>query len=574
MNPNPSPGTHRLAVCAIVALIALLMLPNLAWLCFAHDARAWIGAIVMPVILLLTFFAIFGNRLWLACLLLVPFAVLVPLETFYVATYHRPTFAEVIATIVASNPRESIEYLGNALLPVLISVLAALLVALLAVWWSRRAELRWTHRSRAFVLLIVIATPLISAILAAVIAPGNIAIRLQKGMKPLAILATPIRDGYPFGLIQRFADFFGEWSSMRDTAAGLDAFRFHTHRLKDIGKRQIYVLVIGESSRRDHWQLFGYDRATNPELLRTPNLVPIPDFVSSWPTSITAIPMVVTRKPANSPSRGMWNEASILRAMQEAGFETWWISNQLPIGKYDSPIAIYAFEAEHKIYLNHASLEVAGSYDELLLQPLRNAIHGSNHDLFIVLHMMGSHLNYDLRYPPSFEHFRPTFSEQDPNTAQGERIRNSYDNSVLYSDHILASVIGILRDSGAISALWFESDHGETLPTPTCSEMGHDFGTRPEFEIAALFWYSDAYASTFPERVSSVRANADKRTMSQNTFESLIDMANLDYPQRDATLSLLSPQWQYRPRIVHGVTMTDYDTSTTGSGCGLVLPGK
>ncbi len=573
MNETLLPRNRRLALCAIACLVLLLLSPNLVWLWYAHGFAVWVNALILPTILLLTFFALLGDWPWLACLLLVPFAVLAPLEAFYISVYHRPTFAEVLATIIASNPRETREYLGGALVPAVLSVLAALLLALLTTWWSRRTELRWSHRSRLWVLLIVVVTSLVSMILIAFMAHGNGPARSRKEAPPLAVLSTAIRNGFPFGMIQRFADYYTQWSAMRDTAARLDSYRFHAHRLGEISRRQVYVLVIGESSRRDHWQLFGYDRATNPELTHVSNLVPIPDMLAAWPESIAAIPMIITRKPAGDQSIG-WNEASILRAMQEAGFETWWISNQMAIGKFDSPISIYASEAQHKVYLNHASDEAAGSYDEALLQPLRDALHDSNHDLFIVLHMMGSHLMYDLRYPISFEHFRPTYSDVESNVLQGLRMRNSYDNTILYTDHVLASIIGILHDNDAVTAMWYESDHGETLPTPTCSIAGHGVGSRSDFQIPALFWYSNAYASMFPKRVSALRANSGKRVMSADTFESTIDMAGLDYPGRDATQSLLSQQWQYKPRIVNSIWQTDFDTSISDDGCGVVLPEK
>jgi glucan phosphoethanolaminetransferase (alkaline phosphatase superfamily) len=357
---------------------------------------------------------------------------------------------------------------------------------------------------------------------------------------------------------------------LRHDISTLDHFRFHASRTAAIGRRQVYVLVIGEASRRDHWQLFGYPRATNPELMRTANLVPIPDFDSSWPESNDAIPMIVTRKPVTVTSLS-WKEASILRAMQEAGFETWWISNQMEIGKFDSAVAAYAFEAQHVRYLNHASWSAPGSYDEDLLKPLRKAL-SSNRDQFIVLHMMGSHLDYDFRYPNAYKHFRPTEKEPADDIAHGEHVLNSYDNTILYSDHVLASIIGILSDSAAVSALWYESDHGETLPTPTCPFEGHGLGSRYEFQIPALLWYSDAYASTFPARLASLRANANKPSMSANTFESLIDMAGVTFPGHDPTWSLFSPKWQYRPRIVNGEWKADIDHAKLGTGCDLVLP--
>jgi glucan phosphoethanolaminetransferase (alkaline phosphatase superfamily) len=378
-----------------------------------------------------------------------------------------------------------------------------------------------------------------------------------------------VQFGYPFGMIPRIVNYRREWSNLRADVDRLDAFRFHARRIAEIPQRQVYVLVIGEASRRDHWQLFGYLRPTNPELLKQANLVPLTDFDSSWPESITAIPMILTRKPVNITTF-TWNEASILRAMHEAGFETWWISNQQAIGKFDSPVSTYAYEADHQEFLNHASWSAPGSYDEDLLQPLRDALEDSHKDLFIVLHMMGSHQSYDYRYPATYRRFDPTETDPADRVPHEQHVYNSYDNTILYSDHVLASIIGILGDTGTVSALWFESDHGETLPNANCSVEGHGFSSRYDYEIPALFWYSDGYASTFPERVAGLRGNAHQRATSADTFESLIGMAGLDFPGHNPSRSLFSPTWKFRTRWVNGNRRVDFDHAKFGGGCEVV----
>lgn len=561
----------RLAPLAIFALVLLLMLPNLLWLASVHGISEWVQALVLPLALLAVWFALFGNWPWLACLLLAPFAVLAPLEAFYIARYHHPTSAEVIATLVATTPRETREYFGPLLLPLLLCMAGGLALSLTAAWLNRRAKWSWRSRSRAWIVTIAVAAPLATAVISACSQAGSAAVRGRAGLIMLSSLADSLVPGYPFGVFQRLAEYRSEWVQMRTDASKLDAFRFYAHRTEKVHHRQVYVLVIGESSRRNRWQLFGYDRPTNPELSHTANLVLMPRMLTSWPETVSAIPLILTRKPITSMSIA-WKEASILRAMQEAGYTTYWISNQLPIGKFDSPVAVYAYEAQHVEWLNRASWTAPGSYDEDLIQPLRDALGDSGKDLFIVLHMMGSHGAYDYRYPKSFKRFVPTFSDRDSGEQSGIRVGNSYDNTILYTDHVLAQIIGVLRQSDAVTALWFLSDHGETLPTTTCNKAGHGVGSRYDFQVPALFWYSDAYQKMFPERVAALKANADKRTLSASTFESLIDMTGVTFPGHDETWSLFSPQWRYRPRIVNPLWQTDYDKSVFGKECEIVLP--
>ncbi len=565
--------THRtrIAICAIALVVVLLMAPNLLWLAFSLAAPNWVPAFILPLLLLAIWFAAFGDLPWLACLLLAPFAAMAPLESFYIIRYHHPTSAEVIATLVATNPRETREYLGSLLIPILLCIAGGLFVALAAAWLSRHQKWKWSSRPRVWLLTIAIVAPLAALAAAGAHSQGGIRARTFAGISMLEGLSGVVAQGYPFGVIQRTADYRSQWLQLRANVAKLASFRFHAHRSSNPHRRQVYVLVIGESSRRDQWQLFGYDKQTNPELSKLKNLVPLRRMLTSWPESLGAIPLIVTRKPITSSSQA-WKEASIIRAMSEAGFDTYWISNQLAIGKFDSPVSTYAYQARHVEWLNHASWAAPGSYDGDLLQPLRDALADSNNDLFIVLHMMGSHSSYNFRYPPSFARWNLPPRSTDGVAQVNIRIRDSYDNTILYTDHVLARIIDVLRKNKAITALWFLSDHGETLPTATCDRIGHGVGSRYDFQVPALFWYSDAYVQTYPARVSSLRAHADARTLSADTFESLIDMAGVTFQGHNETWSLFSQKWRYRPRIVNSMWQTNYDEAAFGKGCEIVLP--
>jgi glucan phosphoethanolaminetransferase (alkaline phosphatase superfamily) len=558
---------------AVALLVLLLMTPNVIWLMYSHAPSTFAAAIVLPTILLTTLFAILGRWLWAACLLLAPFAMLVPLEIFYVATYHTPSTAQVIATVLITNPQETVAYLGSLLPILLIAPVLSLSIAVVAAWLAFRANLRWNGRTREWIAAIAVATPIVSIAIGLAMSRGSLLSRLQTAVTPLRSIGATIQSGYPFGLFQRFGEYRHEWTTMRTEARKFQTFSYHARRAATQPRqRQVYVLVIGESSAREHWQLFGYDRPTNPELSKLDNLIPIGRMVTSWPDTLAAVPVMLTRKPYTS-NRPQWKEPSFLPAMQEAGYETWWISNQYPIGKFDSPVSIYAYEAQHVVWLNHtATWDNPGSYDGELVRPLREALRTSHHDLFIVLHMMGSHMYYDYRYPPSFARFKPVESDRQSTVVQGLRIRNSYDNTIVYTDHVLAQIIDVLKQSGAVSAVWYESDHGEVLPSPGCDREGHGIGTWHEFEIPALFWYSDAYQRDFPRRVAALRANADKRSLSADTFESLIDMAGVTFPGHDETWSLFSQDWRYRPRIVAQFWYTDFDHASFGKGCGVVMP--
>jgi glucan phosphoethanolaminetransferase (alkaline phosphatase superfamily) len=561
------------ALTAVWGLILLLMLPNLLWLSLEVGSTRWpatfiITALIVPTLLLGFYFALLGRYVWIACLLMTPFAMLAPFECFYVYRYKWPSTVETLGTVFATYPGETIGYFGWLLLPLTLALLAVITLALVAVFASYRTNLRWSGRLREWLCISAVMLPAVLFGIGMFVGKGGDS-HLGNGKRVATLFWAPIPSSYPFGVIPRFWEYANDWRHMRANADKLASFRFHATQLQKSNQREIYVLVIGESSRRDHWQLFGYDRPTNPELTQTRNLVKIPHMLASWPQTLHEVPLIITRKPVTDMDE-TWTEASILRAMQEAGFDTWWISNQYALGKYDSPFTMYAIEAHHQIFLNHSTMNSGGNYDEVLLQPLRMALKDdSNSNVFIVLHMMGSHIPYDLRYPISYRKFSPTMADGKMPASE----TNSYDNSILYTDHVLAKVIEILQQSGDISALWFESDHGEALPTPQCSLLGHGFGTRNEFTIPAFFWYSDSYAAKFPARLAQLEAHANEKVLSANSFESLIDMAGVDFPTHDPSWSLFSPQWHPRPRIVNSIEgPVDFDNARIEPKCDGLLP--
>jgi glucan phosphoethanolaminetransferase (alkaline phosphatase superfamily) len=562
-----------LAPGSIVLLVLLLMVPDVALVVASTHVKtpSWVTArLVVPAALLLLYFAALGRRPWLACLLMAPFAALVPVVTFYILRYHTPITEAVLGTVAATNRAEATDFLGPWLWLLVALSLAAGACAVIAGRLGALAGLPWTSSRRVHAALSVLAVSLAAFLVWQVAIERRPAAARSAGGEGFARRAFGVvQDSYPFGIPVTVGTWWNDHVRLQAAIAATRDFRFHGRRVADPGRRQIYVLVIGESSRVDRWQLFGYGRPTNPELSRIRHLVPVSDMVSPWPMSIGAIPAMLTRKPPQAALFDAFEERSIVGLMREAGFDTWWLSNQSPTGEWNSPVTVYAAEAQHTAWLR------LQRYDGNLAEGLARAVRESPGDLFVVLHMLGSHGNYDSRYPPAFAYFTPTVRDGGTLDTRYLRVGNSYDNTIRYTDHVLARVADILERSGAIAALWFQSDHGETLPTATCPMTEHGHGFRHEFPVPALFWYSDEYLHAFPGKVAALRDNAGKRATSADTFATLADMANVTFPGQYSSRSLFNPAWRYRPRTIHpawqgGNTWVDYDRADLGNGCELV----
>ena len=184
-------------------------------------------------------------------------------------------------------------------------------------------------------------------------------------------------------------------------------------------EKRTVMLVIGESSRRHNWQLNGYPRATNPLLSKRAGLIWLANYTAPAVSTAQSVPLMITRKPVDSAE--LWGERSIVSAFREAGFGTWWISNQQTAGIHDLQIASYASEAEHVVWANVTEFQSRGVDDSALLEPVRVALADPRAQKFIVVHLMGSHFKYPERYPESAAYFHGASG------AQAEI--DAYDNS-------------------------------------------------------------------------------------------------------------------------------------------------
>ena len=554
----------------IVAYLLLIMSPGMCWVAQRPGIISLIQGLIIPAALLSAYFSIFGRRLWVGFAFLSVFVVLAPGELAFIALYGHPSDYDIVGLAIESGPRETRDFLGLFLWPAIVVFTSATIVAFLVPVLVKRYHLCWTGRSRAYVVaaaLVLPATLLIFSFLQVVGSPSS---RFAGSLSFLAGYADNMVPGYPFGVPFRGLAYYNELQKLQVQAAKLKDFRFGATAPPSIGLRQIYVLVIGESSRRDHWSLFGYDRPTNPELAEVSNLVLLPRMITPWPTSRLAIPVMLTRKPAADLDL-YFAEPSILRVYSEVGFLTYWFSNQLAVGQHDFSISATAYEAAHVRFFNPAGWTDPGTYDEVLLPALQRSITESSQNLFIVLHTMGSHGKYGFRYPEKFDRYQPSLKHPG-NAPYNQLLLNSYDNSILYTDHILAAVIRILSSTDAATALFYSSDHGEDIPNATCNLSGHGNPSHSNFIIPALFWYSKTYAHLFPHNVEMIRENATRRLTTENIFETLVDLAGINLPAPNHTRSMFRSELHEQTRLVNAFGLVDFDHADISKNCEILLP--
>ncbi len=310
-------------------------------------------------------------------------------------------------------------------------------------------------------------------------------------------------------------------------------FTFGASHEKRVEGREIYIYIIGEASRALNWQLYGYDRETNPRLNGRDDITLFKDVFTQSNTTHKSVPLMLS-SIATDQHEELYRRRGLPALFNEAGFETWFISNQSPQG---AMIDHLSDDAQHRIYVG------SPRHDMQLLDEVRKAVATSTAErMFIILHCYGSHFSYHQRYPREFARFKP---DNDVAIKPENRtmLRNAYDNSVLYTDHFLAEMIGYLDSlTECTSALLYCSDHGEDLIDDERERFLHASPTTTAYQlwVASLAWFSDNYRKEFPEKVAAARINAPAPTTTHAMFHTVADIASVESPYIDRSVSLVS----------------------------------
>ena len=317
------------------------------------------------------------------------------------------------------------------------------------------------------------------------------------------------------------------------TSAG---FSYEAERTAEVPGREVYVYIIGEASRAMNWQLYGYGRETNPLLSQEEGLVVFRDVLTQSNTTHKSVPLILS-SVATDEHDELYRRKGLPALFNEAGFDTWFISNQ---SRQGAMIDHLAYDAKHLIYIR------SPRHDTQLLDEMRKAIEKStSRKLFFILHCYGSHFSYHQRYPREFAYFQP---DKDVAIAKQHRpmLVNAYDNSVRYTDYVLSRIIDYLGSlENTSSALLYCADHGEDLIDDHRERFLHASPTTTAYQlyVASLAWFSESYRERFPEKVAAAEANATAPATTHALFHTMADMASIRGRFLTTKVSLVSPDF-------------------------------
>lgn len=315
-----------------------------------------------------------------------------------------------------------------------------------------------------------------------------------------------------------------------------------------------FIVVIGESLSRNHMQVYGYHRETTPLLDSLKNdLYIYTDVVSPNTHTIAVLKNVLTFASYDHPEY-YFSKPSIVDLFEYAGFETYWISNQEMLYKWGGSYGIIAQTSDYVFDLSSEKKP-----DEIVLPVLNKILDEKNEENKIIfVHLMGSHNAYKKRYPENFARFdyrKNPIPDKPYLTDDSRKLIDEYDNSVLYTDFIVGSIIKMMQEKEeSSSCVLFFSDHAEEV-FEYRDVVGHFIqGTsRYQCEVPFVLWCSDVYQRENPNLV----IEENRPFITEDFIYSISSLAGLNYNDFEPERNLFDSKFAPKVRWVGDITYDD-----------------
>lgn len=307
-------------------------------------------------------------------------------------------------------------------------------------------------------------------------------------------------------------------------------------------RKSLTVLVVGESARAENFGILGYGRNTTPNLNKESGLVAFTDVYSCGTETAVSVPCMFSnmgRKNYNATQAR--NQEGLLDVLKRAGIDVIWRDNQAGCkGTCDRVTFQDVSNLKDPLLCNNHECR-----DEILLQNLQTFIDSLDKDTVLVLHQMGSHgPEYFKRYPKEFEKFTPVCESNALNNCSRDSIVNAYDNTLLYTDHVLSTLIDLLRanQNKVDTAMVYLSDHGESLGEYNLFLHGTPYVLAPDQQkhVPMMVWLSDTYQKSFAVTPECLAKQRNAPLSQDNLFHSMLGLLKVDTKVYDPGLDMFA----------------------------------
>lgn len=301
------------------------------------------------------------------------------------------------------------------------------------------------------------------------------------------------------------------------------------------------ILVVGEAARAKNFSLYGYRRKTNPHLEQD-DVITLPNAMSCGTSTAVSLPCIFSALPRKDFVKDQGNYEFLPHVLARLGVDVLWRENNFGgcKGVCDGVETDLTLDARLPEFCSSGEC-----WDGILADNLGAYIkqHQGNNS-FIVLHQNGSHGPlYSHRYPKQFEIFAPVCATNEMHKCATVELINAYDNTILYTDHLLHSVINALKANSTVPAVMlYVSDHGESLGENGLFLHGFPYALAPaeQKHIPFIIWMSDSFKAQHNIDSACLAEWQNSAYSHDNIFNSVLGLFGISSKYYDKNLDIFA----------------------------------
>lgn len=515
--------------------LVILIVPNVV-LCFTEPI-SWVAKTCNVLLPLSVYYTVMarsrncGKIFWI----LFPFIFFGAFQIVLLYLFGQSIIAvDMFLNLVTTNSSEALELLDNlipAIVLVVVLYIPALILAMVSIVRKRKLSEAFVRRERRRAWC--------------VLAVGILSLGAAYLFDNRYELKSEL---YPANVCYNIALAFQRTAQTQNYHKTSKDFTFHAKSTHPADKREVYVMVVGETSRACNWSIYGYGRNTNPGLLNTDGLTAFSRVLTESNTTHKSVPMLLSPVSASNFD-SIYHRKGIITAFKEAGYQTTFFSNQ----RYNhSFIDFFGKEADTYDFIKEdAGDSNYNPSDDELLKLVARELDKRASKQFIVLHTYGSHFNYRERYPADQALFLPDMPV-DAEVKYKDNLVNAYDNSIRYTDNFLIRLIHMLQAQDCNAAMIYTSDHGEDIFDDSRHLFLHASPVPSYYQIHVpfLIWMSGSYRQAYPSLPAAAQANRQKNISSSvSFFQTMLELGGVETPYRNDSLSVTSTLFTEKGRV-------------------------
>ena len=457
----------------------------------------------------------------------------------FMGTYGVVIDPSMMINVLNTDARETRDLL-NLRMVFTVLVLAGLPLVLL--WRARVARLSWTGQALRNGVALVGALSLLVSL--AVLSFADLS-STMRNHKSLRYMVNPANSFYALGRLAAESQArpvgpplaIGTDARLLPRAAG--------------AKPPLLMLMVGETARADHFSLNGYARPTNPETSAL-GVVSFRNVTSCGTNTAASLPCMFSHLGRDAFLAREQDHENLLDLLARAGMGVLWLDNQsgckglcVRVPNAMARDAPPGTQHADGLCQNDECLDEAlltGLDERLAAMPEAQRARG----VVLVMHQMGSHgPAYYKRSPPQRKPFMPECATNVLQQCEAGPLVNAFDNTIAYTDHVLAQGVGWLarQQQQFAPMLLYVSDHGESLGENNLYLHGMPYNVAPREQkhVPLIVWMPAQTEAASGVQMECLRKRQDVALTHDNLFHTVMGMVGVTSREYREPLDLLQP---------------------------------